>query len=212
MPARRFHCALLVGAALIAAWPIVGATADAETAAGISAMTAFTPLVSQVLTTPQPVKASDGQYHIAYELLLTNAIGIPVELTEIEIRDAKTGRILLALGGLELKQQINSISHVAADASGDPTIATSSTTIVWLDVVVPSVESIPDEIDHRVVGNAVTPKGAMAFESILSVLTLNKAEPIVLGPPVPSGKWLIARDAAAITRIITMGSLPSMDA
>lgn len=192
MPVKPFQRALLAGAALIAADLIANATVHAETAAGISPMTAFTPLVSNVLTTPQPVKASDGQYHIAYELLLTNAIGVPVELTEVEIRDAKSGRILLALGGPELKQQVNRLAHLEPGASGDLSIESSSTAIVWLDVVVPSAESIPAEIDHRVVGNVVTPQGAMPFESILSVLTLNKAKPIVLGPPVSPGKWLMS--------------------
>src|SRR4026209_2064209 len=67
----------IASAMLVASMLIAGNLAQADTVvAGISPVTAFTPLVSQVLTTPQPVKASDGNYHIAYELLLTNAIGV----------------------------------------------------------------------------------------------------------------------------------------
>lgn len=183
----------IASAILVASMLIAGNLAQADTVvAGISPATAFTPLVSQVLTTPQPVKASDGNYHIAYELLLTNAIGVPVELQEVEIRDRKSGRILLALGDVELKQQINPIGHVEANASGDLAIPSSSTAIIWLDVVVPSADDIPDEIDHRIAGRAVTPNGAHPFESVLSSLSLDKSAPIILGPPVPPGKWLMS--------------------
>ena len=187
-PSVSLSALALIATVLTAGGP---AFADA-TIAGISPATAFTPLVSNVLTTPQPVKASDGQYHIAYELLLTNAIGAPIEVAEVEIRDKRSGRILLALGGAELQQQINAIGHVQAGAAEDSSIGSSSTAIVWLDVVLPADQSIPDQIDHRVVGNVVTPDGKRAFESILSELSLDKSQPIVLASPVPPGKWLMS--------------------
>ena len=180
-------------AMLVASTLIAGSIAKADMdVAGISPTTTFTPVVSQVLTVPQPVKASDGNYHIAYELLLTNPVGIPVELQEVEIRDRKTGNILLALGGPELKQQVSSLAHAEPGSSDTLTIASSSTAVIWLDVVVPAGENLPDEIEHRVVAKVVAPDGAKSFEAILSPLALNRAEPIILGPPVPPGKWLMS--------------------
>jgi len=56
----------------------VGATLATVTADGAVARTAgvdrldFAPIVSSVLTRPTPVKATDGRFHIVYEVLLTN--------------------------------------------------------------------------------------------------------------------------------------------
>jgi len=179
--------------ALVASLLFTGTLAQADMgAAGINPTTTFTPVVSQVLTVPQPVKASDGNYHIAYELLLTNPVGVAVELQEVEIRNRKSGNVLLALGGPELKQQFNTLGHGEPGSAGDTSIASSSTAVIWLDVVVPNAENLPDEIDHRVVGKAVTPEGGKPFEAILSPLALNRTEPIALGPPVGPGKWLMS--------------------
>lgn len=183
----------VAGTALVAATLVMCNIARADTGvAGISPATTFTPVVSEVLTVPQPVKASDGNFHIAYELVLTNPVGVPVELQEVEIRDRKTGTILLALGGPELKQQFSILGHGEPGAASDTAIASSATAVVWLDVVVPTAESLPDEIDHRVVGKVVTPDGGKPFEAILSPLALNRNEPVVLGPPVAPGKWLMS--------------------
>ena len=70
----------VAGMALVAATLVMCNMARADAGvAGISPATTFTPVASDVLTVPQPVKASDGNFHIAYELVLTNPVGVPVE-------------------------------------------------------------------------------------------------------------------------------------
>src|SRR4051812_28713764 len=67
---------MLIAASVV---PAAGATAPSGTP-GISPDTQFTPMTASVLTKPVPVKASDWKYHLAYELLLTNASSLEVNV------------------------------------------------------------------------------------------------------------------------------------
>jgi hypothetical protein len=194
MGGRRGRVAVVVAGLLVAATMVVadGASSGTDTT-GISPTTQFTPVASAVMTDPQAVKASDGNYHVAYELLLTNATGLEVAVDSVEVRDATDGRVVLSLTGPDLATQLNPIGDSApSDADQVRPIASSSTSIVWLDVVAPTKDAIPKKVDHRVVGSILTPGGPRPFESIVSPLTINKAKPIVLAPPVKGGTWLMS--------------------
>jgi len=170
---------------------VAGDTAADANAPGISPATQFTPLVAEVLTVPQPVKASDGRYHIAYELVLTNAIIAPVAIKTIEVRDAATGRVALSLEGAALAAQLNPIGNPTGH-DDKAEIASSSASILWLDVVFPDKQAVPDKIDHRIVAEVVTPEGPRPFESAVETLAVDMTDPIVLAQPVPDGTWLMS--------------------
>src|SRR6185503_5686992 len=94
-------------------------TLPARTAlGGIDPNTRFTPLVAAVLTQPQAVRATDGAYHLAYELLLTNASAQQVEVTTVEVRDERSHQPLLTLTGPALSSQMNPIG-ISAEGMGD---------------------------------------------------------------------------------------------
>ena len=90
--------ALVVGAMLGAAsvgWNTLGATEDngnrlselrpAHTG-GTEAKQ--TPLLMRVLDSPQPVKGSDGKYHLVYELVLTNSSPGKATVESVETIDS----------------------------------------------------------------------------------------------------------------------------
>jgi Peptidase family M23 len=193
MHGRAGRAAILVAGVLAVSSLVAADTAfSGVDKPGISPTTQFTPVAAQVLTTPQPVKASDGNYHMAYELVLTNATGFEVDLTQVDVRNASNGQAVLSLTGADLSTQLNPIGTSAeSDASDDP-IPSSGTAIVWLDVTAPNRNGIPRKVDHRVVGTILTPAGARPFESIVSPLTVNTDNPVVLAPPVPAGRWLMS--------------------
>jgi hypothetical protein len=174
----------------LAVQPALGGSASpAADKPGISPTTQFTPVASHVLTVPQPVKASDGNFHLAYELLLTNATGVDVDITSVEVRDASDGRVLLALSGDDLASQINPIGKVTEGDAGSP-IPSSSTSIVWLDVIAPAKDAFPKTIDHQVTGSIHTAAGLRPFKDVVSKLAINTADPVVLSSPLPAGTWL----------------------
>ena len=157
---------------------------------GISPDTRFTQVAGVVLTSPAPVKASDGRVHIAYELLLTNVLKVEVDINTVEVRDAASKQVVLSLTGSELVAHMNPIGKPPGGEQGDPPIASSATSIVWLDVAVPSMEAVPETVDHRVLGTVEEGGQPQPFESIVTRLSISRQKPLVLGPPVASGTWL----------------------
>src|SRR5215469_6572115 len=169
--------------------------ADAEPALsgppGISPDTKFTPVAGSVLTSPEPVKTSDGKVHIAYELVLTNTFDFEVDINTVEVRDAASKQVVLSLTGQDLAVHMNPIGVARGGGDeGDPPIASSATSIVWLDVAVPSMDAVPETVDHRLVGTLQVGGQAQPFESIVTRLPISRDKPLVLGPPVAPGTWL----------------------
>src|SRR5262245_26471659 len=175
---------------LLCAITIASGDADAEQP-GIGATTRFTPVSARALTTPQPVKASDGNYHLAYELVLTNPTGAEVSVETVEVRDAADGRVILSLTGADLSGQMNPIGDITPTAAGNR-IARSAASIIWLDRVAPGRGGIPRKIDHRVVGSIATPAGGRSFDAAVLPLVVNLEDPVVLAPPVAGGTWLMS--------------------
>jgi hypothetical protein len=163
---------------------------------GISPDTQFTPVTVLVLTSPAPVNASDGKVHIAYELVLTNALHVEnaphveVDINTVEVRDAASKRVVLSLTRSELAAHMNPIGDAPGGEQGDPPIASSATSIVWLDVAVPRMVAVPETVDHRLVGTVQAGGPPQPFESIVTPLSISRQKPLVLGPPVAPGTWL----------------------
>jgi len=158
---------------------------------GIDPDTRFTPLVAAVLTQPQAVRATDGVYHLAYEVLLTNASGLQVEVTTLEVRDGRSHEPLLTLTGPALSSVMNPIA-ASAENGGDSSIASSSVSIVWLDVTVPSKADIPRIVEHAITGSLVAAPGGTPtpFEIVVARIPTSDDNPPVLSPPVGPGIWL----------------------
>jgi hypothetical protein len=189
---RRSGAVLAALGALLAAVSISASGVSSGTGTlGIGPNTQFTPLAAQVLTTPQAVKMSDGKYHLAYELLLTNATGAAIEIQTVEVRDDSDGDVILSLSGTALSTAMNAVGNITPNETNSP-MASSSMSIVWLDVTASTKDDIPQKVHHRVAGTIHTPAGQRPFEAIVSPLTVNTAEPIMLAPPVPTGTWLMS--------------------
>src|SRR4029450_55014 len=122
--------AVLLAVMLVAAgmWPAIGATAPSGTP-GISPSTQVTSVTADVLTEPMPVKASDGQYHLAYELLITNVRPGEIDMNTVEVRDASSHDVLLRLAGAALATRLNPVGTSRAAAGADTRIASSKTSI-----------------------------------------------------------------------------------
>src|SRR5262245_7303206 len=193
----RRAVAVLAGTLVAASvWPAAGAAAPSGTP-GISPETQFTPVTAAVITQPVPVKASDGKYHLAYELLLTNASPLEVDVDTVEVRDASSHHVVLSLTGADLAAHVNPVGTPHDGAPADPLIASSSTSIVWLDVTAPTRDGIPRMIDHRVVGTITAGGQPSPFEAVVLPLRIGRDAPVVLGPPVAPGTWLASEGCCA---------------
>jgi hypothetical protein len=196
-----------VAAALIAAgistWALAGTAADrSPDAAGAEPDHQFTGLAARVLTRPSAVRGTDGRVHIAYELVLTGATPLAVDVERVEVREATTHRVLLSLAGPDLVSRMNPVGDPPAGVPPDrpppsPTatqLAPSGSAVVWLDVPVQRRADLPAVVDHLVVSSTRPPPGeqSIQFSSVVGRVAVGAQEPLELGPPVGGGLWVAA--------------------
>ena len=153
----------------------------------------FTGLAASFLTHPSAVRGTDGRFHIAYELLLTNAVQFAVDVKRVEVRDPKTHRVLLSLDGRALSSRMNSIAGATTGVTPPDTtlLSPSGSAVVWLDVRARRKADLPDVLQHRVVSSTRPPPGeeSIRFSSRIGRVLLRAREPVELGPPVRGGIW-----------------------
>jgi len=174
--------------------------------------TAFSVFAASVLTKPAPVAATDGKVHIVYELVLTNVTPAKLRIDAVQVRNARTQRVLLSLRHKALAADVRPVGGAEASGPGDSedltrlhdraaaastsqaggvTVASSQSVIVWLDVRVRNYAAVPEVLAHRVIASFVSPPpGAPPLppQSLIRVPTV-RHRPIVLGPPVGAGDW-----------------------
>jgi Peptidase family M23 len=164
--------------------------------AGTASVPKFSGLAASFLTRPSAVRGTDGRFHIAYELVLTNTVQFALDVQRVDVRDARTHRVLLSLVGGALFSRMNSI----AGAAGGPTptaptvLSPSGQAIVWLDVRVRRKADLPRALEHLVVSSSLPSPGAPSFQlsSLVGRVSLRTQAPVVLGPPVRGGIWVAA--------------------
>jgi hypothetical protein len=203
----RWIATLLVTLAVGATLATFTADGAVAPAAGVDRLD-FAPIVSSVVTRPTPVKATDGRFHIVYEVLLTNNQPYTLAVEGFEVRDARTRRVLARLSGPALAANMGPLAgppesdpddapsnlNPAADLSeqaaseATTTMAASQTLVVWLDVKVSSPR--PRRLEHFVVASSRPPPGPQfSFSGLIGRVRTGGA-PVEIGPPVGRGIWV----------------------
>jgi hypothetical protein len=186
--------------AAVGALPAVAAAPGAATPAPVSVAilnpaTQFSAFSASLLTHPAPVLGTDGFVHLAYELVLTNVTALEIRINAVQVRNARTGRVLLSLAGSALRSNLNPVGGpIASDSrasSADPTVRPSEAVIVWLDVRVRRYSDVPATLDHRIVAVPVAPppSAPRSLTTVVARVATVAHRPIVLGPPVAPGIW-----------------------
>src|SRR5262245_41222733 len=89
-----------------------------------------TPVAMRVDNIPIPVKASDGHYHIVYELNLSNLTARKVVIKKLEVLDARDSLIVATLDAEEIARRL-----VLRDFEAVPgTLGAAQTSILYLHV------------------------------------------------------------------------------
>ena len=203
---RRWRLAVLATALIAVAG--IPTSAQARTAADSGGHVAeidpgqqLTGLAGSVLTRPRAVRGTDGRFHIPYELVLTGATTFAVEVEQVEVRDAKTQRVLLSLAGPDLRSRMNPVGDTPAGVPpvyppplpSATLLAPSGSAVVWLDVVVQRKADLPKALEHLVVSSIRRPgEESTRFSSLVGRVSLRPRKPLPLGPPVGSGIWVAA--------------------
>ena len=102
-------------------------------------------LLVQPVQRAQVVPASDGRNHVEYDLLVVNAFGEPVTLTDVVVRDPEGNRLLTVTGRSLTAATQSLYTHVAS-----PVVAASAAVIVEVDLPLASGVPVPARVSNRI--------------------------------------------------------------
>jgi len=146
-----------------------------------------TPVVGSVIAVPMPVAGTDGKTHLAYELLLTNAISQEVTLTSVAaVAGDKT---LLRLSGDQLTHWTRRLGNPVPTA----TLRASETVLVALDVILDESAGVPSDISHKIGISVADPQPALTEASMtetIAATTVDNRKPVTVSPPLTGGGWV----------------------
>lgn len=156
----------------------------------------FTPVVASIATAPEPYPATDGRWHLAYELTLTNALSQVAHLEAVEVLG--DGVSLLRLDGEELDAWIRTFSQ----GNGVRDLNGGESAFVWLDVSVPTEENIPSILEHRLgleFAEEIPPLVTSSMTQTVAAVGVGTSDAVVIGPPLAGERWLNANGCCDLT-------------
>jgi hypothetical protein len=178
----------------------------------------FTPIVSQLVTSPTAFKGDDGRRHLAFELMLTNSSPRAATVTDVMVTsgcpayavnsedEAKHAFPICYLPPIEL-QHLNGESEVAGSMTQigsltvTPTasIPTYTTNQLLLDAVVPPGASVPTSLVVTLKATFQEPLPGQppyvsiypdAVTQVLPAVTVATTRAIVIPSPLAGGDWV----------------------
>ena len=148
----------------------------------------LTPVLPSVFSVPRWFLGDDGKVHLVYELFLTNALRVPATVTQLDVLDGSTGRVITSLSGGDLS---GVMTLIASGDSSKTTLESSEVGAVWFDLVFPNSAAIPATLKHRF--TVKIPPGLPIPETVSTTTPSVKVDlrpPIVLGAPLAGDQWV----------------------
>jgi hypothetical protein len=152
----------------------------------------LTPLVGEVLWSPRVAEGSDDRRHLVYELRLANPAPAAIDLSKIEVIDARSGKTLLEIGAADIARRFSIGGRRGAEATS---LAIGQFGVLFAHVPLAAGTSGPAAIAHRV--TAVL-RPDRAFTVTTAETPVIGGEALVLGPPLV-GKGYLAGDGCCDT-------------
>lgn len=157
------------------------------------------PLLTRIVREPQPFRANDDKIHLVYELEILNFTTETVDLTRLTVFGNSTDTApLLVLEGDQFMQrtvllQYHPFKRAPLEDVTVDQIGPGQTAVVYLDVTVDNMESVPGSLINRVEIDGPPVIAQVLGESALTVSTgagVNGNQVVVLGEPIKGGRWI----------------------
>jgi pimeloyl-ACP methyl ester carboxylesterase len=173
-------------------WPVASAAPSLPrtqaTPTQTGSGTQLTPLLDSVLSPPRWFTGTDGQVHLVYELLLTNALPAPVTVNTVEVRDADSGATLVRLAGPSL---LAAMSLATSPETPAVVLPPSSVGVVWLDIPLANEHDTPAAVAHRLTidapPNLTVPANWLSYTG--APVPVDRRPPVALGAPLTGSGW-----------------------
>jgi hypothetical protein len=170
----------------------------------------FTPVVGQVLRTPEPVLASDGHVHLAYELLVVNRpiveygfVSAAASLQRVQVLDER-GKVLLSLSGKKLADLTDRFGAPEPGTKLEP----GQSGFVAIDVTLPRGAKVPSRLTHRFSIALHPDQGVEATTYETGPSAVSKRQATVLAAPVRGAGWIVNDGCCATLTPHRRGVLP----
>lgn len=150
------------------------------------------PIQLQVLFMPPPFR-SEGRVGLAYELHVANYRDIDLTLLRLDVLPAgDTAHPLVSLSGQDLLRCLRRPGK-PADLADPAVIRGGEFAVVFLWVGIDSARMVPQAIAHRAVFQRRMGDGSRREYAVEgAAVPLPVRRPLVLRPPLPPGRWLMA--------------------
>jgi hypothetical protein len=162
---------------------------------------AFTAVTVRPLSAPTfPFKGTDGKYHVAYDLELTNASALPATILKLDVVDASSPTTIIdTYEGLRLVDpncqigdcsRLRLLPHAPATSNEIPA---QESRVVFIDFAFDSADQAPDAVMHHLYATAAENPGSktpVAVDYLAALFDISAGSPPVIGPPVKGDRWV----------------------
>lgn len=169
--------------------------------AGVTVPDAFTALtLTTIGNSPLPFRGTDGKYHVAYDLQLTNATHAPATLEKVDVVDAYDPRkVVVSFSGTALVDpncsfgDCNRLRDLPAGYVDSPEIPPQETRVLFIDFAFDSLEDAPKALLHHLYGTgAASPAFGTSgpIDYLTTPLAFSSQTVPVISPPVRGDNWI----------------------
>jgi len=162
---------------------------------------AFTAVAVRPLSDPTfPFKGSDGKYHVAYDLELTNASALPATVEKLDVVDASSPTTVIdSYQGLRLVDpdcQLGDCSRLRLlpqRPAASNVIPPQESRVLFIDFAFDSADQAPSAVLHHLYASAAENPGSqtpVAVEYLAAPFDISAGTPRVIGPPVKGDRWV----------------------
>lgn len=162
---------------------------------------AYTPVTAtQLGSATRPFLGSDGVYHVAYDLQLTNATKVPATLDKVEVVDAADrSRVLASFAGTVLVDpecvygNCNRLRTLPSSPAPDTAITPQESRVLLVDFSFDSMDDAPKAVLHRMyVTGAASPaaKEGTAVDYLVTPFDVSAGETRVISAPYVGDNWV----------------------
>ncbi len=159
-----------------------------------------TPLLMRVLDPPQPVKGSDGKYHLVYELVLTNSSPGTAKVESVKTIDSKSGEIVGTLAGADIPARTTLLGEVSSKPARK--IGSGRVALLFLDVAFEDLRDVPEGVEHRVKTSFDLPPGALFPKETTDTgarTEVSLEKPVVIGPPMEGKNRVVLNGCCTVS-------------
>ena len=168
---------------------------------GVTAPDNYTALILTPVTSGAfPFAGTDGRYHIAYDLQLTNASSVPATLDKVEVVDgADPTKVIASFSGAQLLEgdcadgDCSRLRDLPAGQIDSAAIPAQESRAVFIDFAFDSLDQFPEVVLHHVygMGQPSPPvREPKAIDYLATPFDIAAGTPRVISPPVRGEDWI----------------------